>query len=203
VAKPRQNPRPQTPNTDPDLGPSSLPQQSLAEVLGGTVDELRQLYTDFGLRPYRVFSVVIRWTGGDIGKGDAVLESEVELLPTPLLVDMKPVRGTAKPAGLDEEGAVMLKQISPRYTEDDVRTIFHQEQLPKDRDGYLEIRMDARDGITTRRRFTVKGAPSRSADRFEWSTRLIMQDHDRDRDGQIRDDVRAPEVVQMHRFDQE
>ncbi len=196
----RFNPRGQTPNNDPALRPLPLPSRSLAEQLGDTVDELRQLYTDFGLRPYRVFSVVVVWSGGASGRGDAVVEEEVELLPTPRLVDMKPVTGKATPAGFDEEGAVMLRQISPRYTEDDIRTIFHLQPLPTDRDGFLEIRVDQRDGQTLRRRFTVKGAPFRDAMKFQWSARLVLQSHDRDRDGTIRDDVSSPAEVQVARF---
>jgi len=198
----RTNPRGQTPNEDPDLHPNPMPGQSLVEELGGVADDLRQLYTDFGLRPYTVHSVVVQWSGGEPGRGDAMVISETQLLPTPRLVDMKPIRGMAKPAGFDEEGAVVLRQISPRYTEDDIRTLFFQQPLPRDKEGYLEIRVDSRDGQTDRRRFTVKGTPFRDAPKFEWSTRLTLQSHDRNRAGQITDDVRSPAEVQVHRFDE-
>lgn len=194
----RFNPRPITPNEDQALRPNALPGQSLVEQLGSTADELRQLYTEFGLRPYRVFSVIIRWTGGASGRGDAVLEQETELLPTPLVRDTKTIRGVAKPAGLDEEGSITLRQISPRYTEDDIRSIFHQQPLPDDRDGFLEVRIDERDGSTKRRRFSVKGAPYRDAGKFEWSASLRLQSHDRGRDGEIRDDIASPAEVQFH-----
>ncbi len=197
----RFNPRPTTANSDPRLGPNLNPGRSLVEDLGGTVDDLRQLYTEFGLRPYRVFSVVEVWSGGESGRGDASIESEVELLPTPLVHDMKTIRGVSKAAGLDEVGGIKLTQISPRYTEDDVRTIFHTQPLPKDRDGYLEVRVDERDGVTKRRRFTVKGTPFRDTEKFEWSVRLRAQSiaSARTREGAIRDDVNSPAEVQVIR----
>ncbi len=40
-----------------------------AECLIGIVDESRQLLTDFGLRPYRVFLVWIGWTADEDGDG--------------------------------------------------------------------------------------------------------------------------------------
>lgn len=196
----RTNPRPETPNNDPDLRPVQQPSRTLVEDLGGTVDEMRQLYADFGLRPYRVFSVVVRWTGGATGRGDAVVESEVELLPTPRLVDMGPVRGVSTPAGRTEKGGVQLREISPRYTEDDIRTLFHTQPLPQDRDGFLEVRVDCRDGSTTRRRFIVSGVPFRDAEKFEWRTRLLKQDANRSRAGKVQDDVPAPGEVELLKF---
>jgi hypothetical protein len=196
----RFNPRARTANNDPEVHPNPRPQQSLVEELGGTVDELRQLKTDFGLRPYRVFSVIERWSGGESGRGEVVVESEVELLPTPKVVDIKPVRGVATPAGLDEKGGIRLKEISPRYTEDDIRALFHVQPLGKDQDGFLEVRVDERDGSTMRRRFTIKGTPFRDAEKFEWSAYLTTQNADRSRAGQVQDDVSGPAEVQMARF---
>lgn len=196
----RTNPRALTANNDPREHANPQPQQSLVESLGGLVDELRQLHTDFGLRPYRVFSVVIGYSGGEVGRGTASVVSEAELLPTPKLVDMKSVRGISRPAGFDEEGNITLRQISPRYTEDDISEIFFQQPLPKGSLGFLEVRVDERDGSTKRRRFTVKGTPFRDAGKFEWSVRLTSQSHDRNRDGVIQDDIASPAEVQLIRF---
>lgn len=196
----RFNPRAVKPNEDPALGPNPAPGASLVEQLGPTADNLRQLYTEFGLRPYRVFSVVVKWSGGASGLGDAVVASETELLPTPLVKDMKPIRGVSKPAGRNEEGGIMLTQISPRYTEDDIRALFHTQPLGEALDGFLEVRVDSRDGEAVRRRFSVKGAPYRDAGKFEWSARLRIQYADRSRAGVVQDDVQSPAEVKMHRF---
>jgi hypothetical protein len=124
----------------------------------------------------------------------------VELLPTPLLVELSGVRKEATPAGVEERGGATLRQISPRYTEDDIYALFHTQPLPTDRDGFLEIRIDARDGVTTRRRFAVKGVPFRDADKFEWRARLTKVDSDRTRAGAVTDDIESPAGVAFHRI---
>lgn len=196
------NPRPQTPNTDPGLAVQPGGSGSLVESLGEVADDLRQLYTDVGLRPYRVFSVVIRWTGGEVGRGDPVVESETEFLPRPVVVNMNGVRKESTPAGLNEKGSVRLRQVSPRYTEDDIRSLCHMTPLSSDRSGFIEIRMDDRDGSAQRRRFSVKGTPHRDAAKFQWTVELAKQDSDRSRTGKPHD-VRAPAEVEMTRFDQD
>ena len=177
------NPRPLTPTDDNREHPNPAPAQSLTESLGGVVDDLRQLYTDFGLRPYRVFSVVYRWTGGVVGRGRALVISEQEFLPTPQLKETSGVRSETRTGGLVERGDVRLEEVSPRYTEDQIRVLFHSLPLPPGDQGFLEVRVDARDGATERRRFVVTGMPYRKADGFEWRANLLRQDMQRDRDG--------------------
>lgn len=194
------NPRARTPDRDTRLHPNRAPGRSLVESLGGVVDDLRQLATDFGLRPYRVFSVVVKWTGGSSGRGDAVVASERELLPTPKLVDTTGLRGEASPAGAFNRGSIRLREVSPRYTEDDVRALFHTQPLPADTDGFIEVRIDSRDGITERRRFVVRSVPFRDAQRFEWVVPLESQQGDRSRSGEVSDDTKSPNEVRMLRF---
>jgi hypothetical protein len=192
------NPRPVEPNDEPgELHPATNPPCTLAEQLGETVDELRQLQTDFGLRPYRVFSVVYRWTGGAVGRGEIEVVGETELLPTPKIGEgvqgnNSLVRGELRAAGAVERGDVTLKEISPRYTEDQVRTLFHQIPLPQGHQGFVEVTMDARDGLSPRRRFIVVGAPLRRADAFEWRASLRRQDAQRDRYGRPDQPTRTP-----------
>lgn len=196
------NPRALTPNMDPELARSGCAGGGLVDDLARTVDQMRQLAVDSGLRPYRVFSVVLRWTGGETGRGEAVVESETELVPRPLVVDMGNVRREARRAGREEAGSVMLKEISPRYTEDEVNGLFHvARQLPRDRDAFIEIRMDGRDGPSTdRRRFAVRGAPHRDAERHQWVARLVKVLGDRRRGGQVAENVKSPTAVRMARM---
>lgn len=194
------NPRLMQPGRDPALHPNRAPGRSLVESLGGVVDSLRQLATDFGLRPYRIFSVVVKWTGGSSGRGDAVVVSERELLPTPKLVDTASLEGEATPGGYLNRGSVRLVQVSPRYTEDDARALFHVQPLPTDMDGFIEMRIDARDGSTERRRFTVKSVPFRNAGRFEWVVPLTSQQGDRSRSGEVLEDVQSPTEVRVARL---
>jgi hypothetical protein len=153
------------------------------EDLGAVADDLRQLFTDFGLRPYRVFSVLQRWSGGRVGAGTLAVVRELELLPTPL-VDLGPVKRKHTEGGGTEDGQFTLRQLSPRLTEDQVQSLVAPGGLGPGEESFLEVRHDARDGQElARRRFTVVGPPFRKAGQFEWQVRLTKANPDRDRQG--------------------
>lgn len=176
------NPRWQVPSTDPALHPSCSPGESLVESLGSVADDLRQIAVDLGARPYRVFSVVVRWSGGEIGRGTPT-SHEREFLPTPNLREPS-VNNEPRTGGLVERGSVRLSEISPRYTEDEVRSLFGCDEEPGV-ETFVEVRVDARDGSTERRRFVVSGMPYREATRFQWVAKLLRQDTDRRRNGTV------------------
>ena len=178
----QRNPRAVQPNTDGALHQNPVPELSLVESLGPTVDGLRQIFTDVGMRPYRVFSVVVRFSGGEPGRGREEVASETELLPTPKL-DVRPVTTVILSGGRVERGGARLSEVSPRYTEDDIRALFRVKPLPAGHVGYIESRIDGRDGVTQRRRFAVKGAPFRDAENFQWIVQLGSEDGERSRDG--------------------
>lgn len=174
------NPRPVTPNEDPAVHPSSAPERSLVESLGAVADDLRQLYTDFGARPYRVFSVVYEWSGGEPGRGEARVVSEQEFLPTPV-VSLKSSAKDAKAAGTVQTGSARLEQVSPRYTEDDINALFPTVLLGNQK-AFIEVRMDSRDGTKVlRRRYTVRNTPQREALSFQWVVELYAQQEPRER----------------------
>lgn len=185
------NPRIETPNDDPALHPNERPGCSFAERTNALVDHARQLVVDLGLRPYRVHSVRVRWTGGQIGRGEPKVIEEREFLPTPELREPS-VRSEERSGGLVERGTLQLIRISPRYTEDEVRGLCQCGSLPKGEQGWIEVRVDARDGKTERRRFVVSGMPFRKADAFEWRANLVRQDEDRDRDGRPPNGLGSP-----------
>lgn len=179
------NPRPGVPPFDPRLHPNPAPGASLVEQLGGVADELRQLFTDAGLRPYRVFSVQEQWSGGTVGVGIPVVVRETEFLPTPLL-DLTPLRRKMNQGGFSEDGAVTLRQISPRLTEDQVGLLCCGDRSIPGRETYIEVRHDARDGTEVpRRRFTIQGVPFRKAGKFEWQVRLLKANPDRSPQGAL------------------
>ena len=60
---------------------------SLADMLGPTVDIVRQIRTDLGFSPYRVFLVHWRWPGKR-GLGRPLEIARQEILPTPRVQDM-------------------------------------------------------------------------------------------------------------------
>lgn len=94
--------------------------QTLAVSLGPVVDEIRQLATDFGIRPYRVFLIHVRWSGGKIGVGTPQEISRREILPTPKVRDMTNTVEVLSAFGRLEEGAVAVEKISAKWSEDDL-----------------------------------------------------------------------------------
>ncbi len=172
------------PGIDPTLHPLAAPELSLVESLGAVADDIRQIATDLGARPYRVFSVVYEWSGGEPGLGDACVASQEELLPTPKL-GLEGLSREARAAGLVERGVMTLSEISPRYTEEQIRQLLADgSTLPRRFQAFVEVQMDRRDGDDQpRRRFAVMGVPSRDAENFQWTARLLRQDAQRLPDG--------------------
>jgi hypothetical protein len=175
------------PNVDPALHPAIAPERSLVESLGEIVDEANQIAVDLGERPYRVFSVTYRWTGGAIGRGTSEVYSQTEFLPTPIVSSLTSLVETHTPGGTIERGIVTLTQISPRYTETQLGYLCKGtlECRGPAFETFLEIAMDRRDGTdVARRRFTFEGAPYRDTRDVGWRLQVARQDADRSNDGQ-------------------
>lgn len=177
------NPRPVTPNTDHRLHSNVDPSRSLVEELGGIVDEARQMVTDLGLRPYQVWSVVVRWSGGERHRGTASVRSELQFLPTPNVDGVARVSKDLREGGSVVRGTVRMTELSPRYTEDDIELLFPRSTLAQGEEHFIEVRHDARDGRTERRRYVVSALPERRPGRFDWEVQLTKQDEDRTRRG--------------------
>lgn len=177
-----------TPNLDPSLEPDPNPEQSFTSSIAGIVDDARQLVTDLGLSPYRVFVVTVRWTGGAVGQGEAKVVGELELLPTPEIRETSGVRGEQRSGGLVERGTIELRKVSIRYTERELEGVFQCGRCAN-RDAavqvFVEMRIDGREPEARRRRFTVTGMPYLNAKGFEWRVRLLRQDEDRGLNGQL------------------
>jgi hypothetical protein len=157
---------------------------SFADDMGDIVDDLRQMATDFGMRPYRVFSIVVGWSGGVVGRGTQSVLRETELLPTPR-IDLTSIRYVVTSGGRTDDGYTKLYEISPRYTQDDVRTLFYR-SLAAGEQSFVEVRIDGRDGSDpVRHRLTVSGVPFRDADGFQWIVPLKIQQEERNRNGQL------------------
>lgn len=176
------NPRLTTPNEDPRLHLNRRPGTSLVESLAPTVDALRQLGVDLGMRYYQVFSIVVRWSGGERGRGTPTVMCETPFLPVPKVEGLGSVDRALRPAGAVYRGDATLTQISPRYTADDIAALFPR-ALRDDEEHWIEVRGDGRDGNPPRHRFMVASLPERKA--TGWSVRLVKADEDRTRRGQV------------------
>lgn len=175
------------------IGPNPAPQDSLTEDLASVADDLRQLYTDFGQRPYRVVSVIYAWSGGQEGIGDLSIVSEREFLPTPH-VDIRGGRNEMTAAGQKLQGTAKLTQVSPQMTEDEILAFAPVAPLPQGQQSFIEIRMDERDGTqVVRRRYTVRDVPYRNATKFDWEVPLAAQQQPRNRDGELKGPMLYPD----------
>lgn len=161
-----------------DPGPGSL-----AEDLADTVNEARQIAVDLGMRPYRVLSVLAHWSGGERGRGDVTRVSERELLPRPKVEPR--TRRELREGGIVERGVLVLTEINPELTEDQVMDLFYGQALGPGDEAWLEVVMDSRDGAAQRRRFVVEEPPVRRADQFDWRAVLREQDQPRTRAGRV------------------
>lgn len=93
-------------------------QESTAYDVTSIVDAARQLAVDVGVRPYRVFLVHVQWSGKTRGDGQAIVISEIEIVPAPRVRDLSSIRKSVGSTGDSEEGDLVIDRISARYSED-------------------------------------------------------------------------------------
>lgn len=158
---------------------------SLAQKLIPAVDKIRDIYTRMGARPYRVFIVRTRFAGPRQGVGVEQVISEIELLPTPLVVDMRSLTEVVTPVGVNEQGMVQLQYVSGRYTEEQLIGVGSTgAPLASNETMYYEIVFFRRDGgPAERRRFVHDSLPTYNALQFQWLINLTSALENRSRVG--------------------
>jgi len=162
--------------------------RTLGRKLIATADMLRDQFTRFGLRPFKMRVVRVRWSGGHRGVGTAVIECTQDILPTPRIMDMAGLTEIVHPIGLDEDGAIMVTEISGRFSDEDLRFARSDgAPLGPDEEVWYEIEFPRTDGKPgDLRRFFLRAAPMYYADRFQWNLRLEKAHSDRARNGDYR-----------------
>lgn len=161
--------------------------RTLLRSLVPCVDQIRDLYTQFGARSYQVAMVRTKWSGGERGMGHESVLSEELVLPTPLVAALSGVDRTAQQFGLAETGSVQVSQISARYTEDQLVGLgAGGERIPEDESFYWEVRAIVSDGTVARRRFFPQSVPSLDMLKLEWTVTLTKAGEDRGRSGGTR-----------------
>lgn len=156
----------------------------LGEFMDGCIDDIRQLASDLGARPYRVFWVRTRWSGRERGEGVESVISEEEVTPTPK-VEMGGLQRTLLDIGTDEQGAVTVTEISPRYTEHQLTgDLPNGRAIPSNETFSWEISLSRGDSdAKIRRRYMIQGVPVYEATRLQWTVRLIRSGSDREANG--------------------
>jgi len=144
------------------------------------VDAIRGLHAQFGTRPYQVWKVKTRWSGGVRGEGTETVVSATEIVPTPRVGGVESLDEILSPSGRCEQGQLELSEVSLSYAESDLTWATDGYTVPADEEWFYEVRFN--NGM--RRRFYPVGAPERDASRtFGWRVRLTRQHADRDTQG--------------------
>lgn len=161
---------------------------SVARTLIDTVDQLRDIYSQFGLRPYRVKVIKTKWSQGRRGGGIEEVSFERLIDPTPLVLDISALTEIVQPVGLDEVGTIRIEQISGRFTEDMLRGHDDEGTPPgSDEQVFWEVEFPIPgNGSGTKRRFFLRSAPMYFADKFQWVVTLEKSHEDRSRAGELR-----------------
>lgn len=160
------------------------PPQTLHEVLSQLAADVRaDVHGCVGDRPYRLWLVARRWTGGEPGRGEQVESFRTELrcgracngAPTPPRVVLSGSY-SRQMHGLVEVGQVVVEELDPTYTEAEL-SLFGR--LGDGDEAFVEMVQDGRDADAPDRpvrRLQLAGPPMRDPARFWWALRLREQE---------------------------
>ena len=171
------------------LGGFTLPtplqyQGTLARALVHCVDQVRDINTQLGLRPYVVRLVHTRWSSGERGAGVEQVISVVPITPIPKIETISALDVNYSSVGGQENGCLRVSQISGRYTEDQLlgRT-YDGNPIDEDTNFFYEIEYRGGNGPQHMRRFYVSGAPQKSPGGVQWEIEIQRSNQDRLYDG--------------------
>jgi len=158
-------------------GNATLDTDILVDGLIPDIDELRgDLHGDFGVRPFRVYTVLRQWDGGAIGDGSST-DTEIELTPAPKVMPFDAdFKYELRHCGLDQAGSIMLKEVSLSYTYEELTgkpvTAGAEGELPDGAEWLIKIAEGHGQGQPSYY-FTIAGPPfpDREQD-FGWVIRL-------------------------------
>lgn len=158
------------------------PVRSLADSLGPTCDRIRQIKSDLGFSPYRVFLIHWRWPGKR-GIGRPVEVSRKEILPTPRVQDMSSTTLGLSAFGMTEGGGLFIDRISQRYSEADLQGTtpdMADWDRPQTSASNVEFFWEVRERRNTvpptkPRRYAVSGVPMLNRTGLHWRVNLVKQ----------------------------
>jgi hypothetical protein len=198
--------------------------RTLINRMGPRVDRLRQIAVRLGAFSKRVFLTWTVWSGEEQGSGQETIFAQVEILPTPRVVDLTSILRNPRTAGYYEEGSVRVDQISiATYTEDMLRGLVIPDLpqagcpgccapptprgLPLRTDGiergaiprvdfFYQVVEDGRgDQPAERRRFRPQSLPYRDETNFQFA--IILERADEELDRQDRSQVGADPIYRV------
>jgi hypothetical protein len=99
-----------------DLDPDVLVDSLVTDVIDGLRADL---HPQFGVRPYRLYTVKRTWTGQIVGEGRAT-DVTTEITPQPRVLEWSGYKWVEAAAGLTTEGEYKITEISLSYTYDEI-----------------------------------------------------------------------------------
>lgn len=94
-----------------DLDPENV---LIDGLVADVIDGLRgDLHPQFGVRPYRVFTIRREWAGEAVGEGEVYQDRETELVPAPRVMNLG--RYEQERGGINERGETVVKEVSLTY----------------------------------------------------------------------------------------
>ncbi len=151
---------------------ATLDSSLVDSLVASVVDPLRSaLYPQMGIRAYNVALVRRRWAGGRRNQGTPSFVEEVTMDPPPKVTienNQMALRYDAQPHGRDEEGEVILSEVSLQYTEGELTG----EPIAINEEFYYRI-TDAHGQAMKPRYYVITGppVPDREKD-IGWRVRL-------------------------------
>ena len=182
------------------IGPLT-PQQAantICQRLGKVADNVRQIATTLGARPYRVFLVWTKWTGKERGEGQENEVARVEILPTPRVQTLDSITFSLYHAGTLPVGSIKVDRISVQAFSADLLTGNyvpgeHEDFIPEPYEFMYEVVEDGRgDNPATRSRFRLLSFPNRRATQVDWEIMLERVGEDRNRYAQSQNPGQFP-----------
>jgi hypothetical protein len=159
--------------------PESTTKRNLMQSLGPTVDRIRQIRTNLGCSPYRVFLVHWRWPG-KVGLNKPTEISRIEILPTPKVSDMNGTSYMLAAFGNTEGGGIFLSKISTKFSEDDLtgktpdlRDLVRTNTGAYNVEFFYEVHLNQRGSKP--RRYSPSGVPNLNRTGLHWHLNLIKQ----------------------------
>jgi hypothetical protein len=115
------------------------PDVLIDDLVPDVIDGLRsELHPEFGVRAYRVFTVLRTWSGKTTGEG-SVAEVETELDPQPRVQRWDGYKFELATCGLDDLGEIKLTEVSLTCTHKDLTGKDDATELGKNQEFLIKL----------------------------------------------------------------
>lgn len=155
------------------LAPSEAKRTMVARM-SRVADNVRQIATNLGARPYRVFLVWSFATGEERGEGTEVEKKRIEILPTPVVESLDAIQRGPFAGGAYPVGSIRLREVTLTL---DASTLSGKrlpdgkvvDTLPEPWDFWYEVMEDGRHEVDPEpQKFRLLAPPVNDAENVQW-----------------------------------